>query len=476
MSFDQLIEGCLTSGSQPTLVSQTDIFDSLVHLMSLSSQWLSYNDRYIERLSAAGKDRSELVSETWGRSTMSTAERRLLIGHFFTVALLTKLDKYGNTSGLPASYIQEALASTRYPVGSLLHVIVRTLDYGFSSDTIEAVSSMLLNSPEFGKKNSMKFDRPTKRDSDTIELEKPFGFVRHILHLLSAETPSTNEIVAQLVTGQQTQEIPTRPGEMSAAARALLGDTSLAIPPAIRKALTLYVESSAGSDEHNGDEDSFRDQPQEQRPLRPATPDPLTEELPNGTIAAGKTYKYIKTPVYITAAVQNALELGWHWCSPRRGDPRCSVSYQKAEEELGSAPDSYRDLIHLTSALVTKPSTMLYFLVQASFEMLFESIDSLQKADKQEAQRLLTGEDQIMLGIAAAAPNTRRDRIATKMLKTGWKELIWTLHGLISALQYWRWLTVRDEANWQCSKGWKSPVRSRSLDNFPTSCLSAVGL
>ena len=330
---------------------------------------------------------------------------------------------------------------------------------------------MLLQSPDFGTPNPMTFDRPNRQGPESFELEKPLGYVRSILQLLSAETSNANELVAQLITGSQTQKLPTRPGELSAAALALLGDTSLAIPPTVRRALTSYVESSTGSGEHDEDGDPFRDQPQEQRPLRPATPDPLAEASPNGTIMAGKTYRYTKTPVYIRAALQNALELGWHWISPRRGDPRCSVSYQKAEEELGSAPDSYRDLIHLTSALVSKPTTMLYFLVQASFEMLFESIDSLQKADKQEVQRLQTAEDHIMLGIAA--PNPGRDRIAAKMLKTGWQELIWTLHGLISVLQYWRWLTVREEADWQCSKQWKLPV-SRGPYGLPHLLLISV--
>jgi len=392
-----------------------------------------------------------------------TAELRLLIGHFLPVALLKKLNKYASISGLPASYIRAALASTRYSPGILLSVVVRSTEHGLSSDTVEAVSTMLLDSPEFGKINSKSIDHSTKQDPDVIEPEKPFGYVRQILQLLSAGTPRANEVVAQLITGHQTQELPTKPGELSAAARALLSDMTLEMPPTIRKALNSCVGSSARRDDHNEEEMSFRDQPQEERPLRPATPDPLTGEPPNGINVVGKTYRYIKTPVYITAALQNALELGWHWSSPRRGDPRCSESYEKAEEELGSAPDSYRDLIHLTSALVTKPSTMLYLLVQASFEVLFESINCLQKADKQEAQRLQTAEDQIMVGIAAAASNAGRDRIAAKLLKTGWKELIWTLHGLISALQYWRWLSARDG---QCSREWKLPVRALSSENF----------
>lgn len=161
---------------------------------------------------------------------------------------------------------------------------------------------------------------------------------------------------------------------------------------------------------------------------------------------ARESYTYIKTPSYITYALQNALEQSWHLTSVFRREQEDSPLahvYKQDVSHIHSIPDSYRDLIHIAPVLCAEPTTFFYFLVQASVEQLSHSVKTLQQDDgnpQKSPTQVQHGNDS--------------DEIFKKVGYTGWKEIIWMFEGLPSTLQYWSWLGSNSNTAQYWATGW----------------------
>jgi hypothetical protein len=159
-----------------------------------------------------------------------------------------------------------------------------------------------------------------------------------------------------------------------------------------------------------------------------------------------RNYTYIKTPSYITCALQNALEQSWHLTSVFRReqvDSPLAQVYKEDVSHIHGLPDSYRDLVHIGPVLCAKPTTFFNFLVQASIEQLACSLRAHQQ-DQQNSPRILNGDSS--------------EDIFRRVSHTGWKEIIWTFEGLLSTLKYWGWLGSKTENAQYWSAEWILPV------------------
>ena len=191
--------------------------------------------------------------------------------------------------------------------------------------------------------------------------------------------------------------------------------------------------------------------------FRSDTPDPLASAPTNGS-STGRAYTHIKTPIYITCALQNALEQTWTWQSSRRPETIPSKRVDDQGPDLTNVPIAYRDLIHLGPILTTNPSTFAHFLLQASFEAVFSSLQDLRQGAKPDLQSSVKPEDQIMADLSTGTEPSERDRIAARIVKVGWNEITWLFHGLAASLGYWQWSSAegREDADWH--QDWRYPV------------------
>lgn len=170
-----------------------------------------------------------------------------------------------------------------------------------------------------------------------------------------------------------------------------------------------------------------------------SSPEPLSFTLPPNTSSPPSSYIHLQTPLYISIALQHALELGWN--IPPGTLQTAVEDHQRYAEMVGAKggraiPIASMRLVRLGPVLCSKPATFMHFLLQGSVEMVIQSFAVLTKAD--QTQR-------------ADDAGTFASRIA----KSGWREWIWLFDGLLGALQYWRWLSEYAEPGsvWQSRFG-----------------------
>jgi hypothetical protein len=382
-------------------------------------------------------------------------------------ALLETVHKYRGISAIPLGYLQRTLKASDIPVATLLSCILyttleldaRTLDsvaacvFELPAAQVEtAIQAAVTSRPaRLGQGNTQGYVRLFRR---CINLSKDGSnnghkLIADVLESLDKATPDNTtgvQEVAQTVLKESVESVATISETVIQAIRKIAGDFGL------------------GNHAHD---DPMTAAGRGLDDVRPATPDPLAETFDNGS-TNGKVYNHIKTPVYITYALQNALEQTWTWQSSRRSDSTHGEDVDEGENDFRNFPVAYRDLIHLGPILTSNPSTFLHSLLQASFERVFSSLRDLRQGAKRDIETSVNPEDQITVDLSIGTEPSERDRIAARIVKVGWNDMIWLFHYLVVSLRYWQRLSAegREGSDWH--RDWPYPVGiSKHMWHFP---------
>lgn len=331
--------------------------------------------------------------------------------------------------------------------------------------TLDLVAACAFEQPETQVETAIHnavTSRPAQTDQRNTE-EGYLRLIRRCVNLSKNGRSNGARLVALILSSLQKATMDDPAGIQAAAHTALknLGDHDGDIPKVVLQAIRNIAGTSMATLDTEDDPMAAATGAGSTHVLA-ETPDPLAEALA-GNSNRRDSYLHIKTPVYITCALQSVLEETWTWQSGR--DAEAMQAEERAD--FRNLPTAYKDLIHLGPALTSSPSTFAYFLLQASFESAFSSLEDLRQGAKRDAESSSRPEDQIMANLSSRSETPERDRIAARIIKVGWKEAIWLLHELPASLRYWQWLSENGSESSDWRRDWKYPV-GRPNGLFPS--------
>lgn len=374
-----------------------------------------------------------------------------------TAAVLETVHRYRGVSATPLDYLQRTLQAADIPAATLLSQILYSRQE-LDTRTFDSIAACIFGIPVTRIEVAIQA-AVTSRPAQLGEGNEPVyvELFRRCIHLGQGPSDYGQKLLIDVLEALGQATINNTAGIREAAQTALrdwVGSdptTSDVVIHAIRKIAGGYT---AGQ---NTEDNMKTAAVQGLDDVRSATPDPLTETLVHGSTNT-KAYTHIKTPVYVTYALQNALEQTWTWQSSRRPDPTSGEGLNEGEEDIRNLPTAFRDLIHLGPILTSNPSTFAHFLLQASFERVFSSLRDLRQGAKRDAQMSVKPEDQIMVDLSNGTEPSERDRIATRIVKVGWNEIIWLFHNLAASLRFWKWSSAEGRAGSDWHQDWPYPV------------------
>ena len=331
------------------------------------------------------------------------------------------------------------------------------------------------NAPLFELMASALSDLPQASREQWLEHEEKqsFDFLSEFIPLLDAgQTPNADWLFAQMIKHRAQLE-GLDSAALSASAQSLIQkipELCQNPPTRVVGALNGYVlENQSASNRYISPD---RRMDEEVDTFRPLSPEPLARPFTDST-SGNHVYTHLRTPVYISYALQNVLEQTWTSCSLLTTPPASLQDiHPKADASLDFLLNKHKDLIHLGPILASKPETFLHFLLQASLEQVFASLEAIKADSAREDIKPESNGDSAMLDASGLSSRSEHEKLASRLTTTGWKEMLWLLGGLVSCLRYWKWLS--DDTEWATHWKWPSTL-STSLGLMQTHYSSELG-